>query len=255
MTQNTTSAVMQQDHEPHDSLGDFPTPPWATRAVLEHVIKPASGLLGLRELKRKGACEPCCNRGFMARPLIEYFRDVMATDIMDYGWEGQDGVYDFLFPDYVAAAEWFFFNPPFRLALEFIEKSFEQPNWQGTACIVRTAFLEGGDRYDRLFSRRPPMVVAPHVERVIMHKGVCRDPSKLYWDAEAIDKRTGEPGVWKKPSTATSYMWLVWMRDRDPKPMMWIPPCRRQLERVGDYDAIESAGTGLVLNAAAPQQD
>jgi hypothetical protein len=33
VTQNRSSAVMQQRSEPHDSLDDFPTPPWATRAL------------------------------------------------------------------------------------------------------------------------------------------------------------------------------------------------------------------------------
>lgn len=35
MTQNTSHAVMAQRVEAHDSLDDFPTPPWATRALLE----------------------------------------------------------------------------------------------------------------------------------------------------------------------------------------------------------------------------
>ena len=39
MTQNRSSAVMQQRKEPHDSLDDFPTPPWATRALCEVIAK------------------------------------------------------------------------------------------------------------------------------------------------------------------------------------------------------------------------
>jgi hypothetical protein len=35
VSQNRSSAVMQQRSEPHDSLDDFPTPPWATRALCE----------------------------------------------------------------------------------------------------------------------------------------------------------------------------------------------------------------------------
>ena len=34
--QNTSSSVMQQRSEPQDSLDDFPTPPWATRALCEY---------------------------------------------------------------------------------------------------------------------------------------------------------------------------------------------------------------------------
>ena len=38
MSQNTSHAVMNQRREARDSLDDFPTPPWATRALCEHVI-------------------------------------------------------------------------------------------------------------------------------------------------------------------------------------------------------------------------
>ena len=36
--QNTSHAVMAQRAELKNSLDDFPTPPWATRALLEHVV-------------------------------------------------------------------------------------------------------------------------------------------------------------------------------------------------------------------------
>ena len=40
MKQNTSAAVMAQRKESRRSLDDFPTPPWATRALVEHVLKP-----------------------------------------------------------------------------------------------------------------------------------------------------------------------------------------------------------------------
>ena len=39
MAQNTSHAVMAQRIEPADSLDDFPTPPWATRALLKILMK------------------------------------------------------------------------------------------------------------------------------------------------------------------------------------------------------------------------
>ena len=42
MTQNTFSALMQQRSEPHDGLDDFPTQPWATKALCELVAKDPS---------------------------------------------------------------------------------------------------------------------------------------------------------------------------------------------------------------------
>ena len=35
MKQNTSYAVMAQRAEAKDSLDDFPTPPWATRALID----------------------------------------------------------------------------------------------------------------------------------------------------------------------------------------------------------------------------
>lgn len=225
MTQNTSTAVMQRRVEPDDSLDDFPTPPFSTRAMIEYVLRPELTL----PLKGLTAHEPACNRGYMARPLVEYFGHVHCSDIFDYGWLGQHAVADYLFPGAVDPAHVVVTNPPFRLAEQFILKSFEGSNWIATAVIVRSAFLEGGDRYNNLFNFRPPAIVAQHAERVIMTKGIVRDPAKLYWD-EVAQK-------WKRPSTATSYCWLIWLRDNpwNCTRMMWIPPCRKQLERPGDY--------------------
>ncbi len=224
MSQNTSHAVMQQRSEPHDSLDDFPTQPWATRALMEHVIIPHLGLSGRRQLASMMVWEPACNRGHMARPLKEYFRRVYASDIFDYSEHSdwcQDRVTDFLWegsesPCMIAnGVDWVITNPPFRLAEQFIERAKHVPGWRGTAMIVRTAFLEGVGRYERLYALNPPTIVAQFTERVPMVKG-----------------RLTSTG-----STATAYCWLVWMAGLSPRPMMWIPPCRRQLERPADYAA------------------
>jgi hypothetical protein len=40
----------------------------------------------------------------------------------------------------------------------------------------------------------------------------------------------------RRPRRATGYAWLVWEVDRGATPkLMWVPPCRRQLERESDY--------------------
>lgn len=236
MSQNVSTAVMQRRVEPHDSLDDFPTPPWATRALIEYVIKPRLNNyapLASETLDKMTVREPCCNRGFMAKPLAESFRRVIATDIFDYGWEGQQETIDYLYPVQLPAAEWSIFNSPFALAEQFIMRSFETPCWVGTASLVRQAFQEGTGRYRRIYSpnRRPPTIIAQFSERVIMTKGKVRDPAIRYWDATA---KRGK-GAWRKPSTATAYCWMVWMDGIARQPTMWIPPCRTALERPGDY--------------------
>ena len=75
MAQNTSTAVMQRRAEPHDSLDFFPTPPWATRALCEHVLP------GVWYSPRMVVWDPACGEGHMVRPLTEYFSEVLASDV------------------------------------------------------------------------------------------------------------------------------------------------------------------------------
>jgi len=202
MTQNRSSAVMQQRSEPHNSLDDFPTPPWATRALCERLRKP----LNLSTVR-----EPAANRGHMVWPLKEYFHQVFAADIFDYGAGFQ--VNDYLFGPVPAQVDWTITNPPFRLAQQFIVRALETST-SGVAMIVRTAFLESGKRYEELFSQTPPNLVLQFSERVVMHKGKLAP----------------------KGSSATAYCWMVWeIGSRTPTQLKWIAPCRKRLEVPEDY--------------------
>ena len=78
--QNTSHAVMAQRNEPKDSPDDFPTPPWATRALLEHVLDDKAALRDMTCL------EPACRAGHMARVLKDHFREVECSDAHDYGY-------------------------------------------------------------------------------------------------------------------------------------------------------------------------
>jgi hypothetical protein len=204
--QNRSHAVMAQRREADDSLDDFPTQPWGTRALIEHVLKPKGFPLGV-------CWEPACNRGYMARPLMEYFERVEASDIFHYGWEIQECQHDFLMPIAVPfTPDWIITNPPFRLAEQFIEKARGVAR-VGCAMLVRTSFLESVGRYERLFRDNPPTYICQFVERLPMVKG-------------RVDRSA---------STATSYAWLVWVHGVTPRPFVWIPPCRAELERDSDY--------------------
>jgi hypothetical protein len=196
---------MQRRVEPHDSLDDFPTPPWATRALLKHVIMPAVG-----PVSDMSCWEPACNRGHMVMPLKEFFREVVASDVHDYGTGHV--IRDFLFPGDVRNVDWIITNPPFRLAQQFVERS-SQVARHGFAMIVRSAFLEGVGRHRDLFSKNPPSVIAQFTERVVMVKG-------------RLDG---------KGSTATAYCWLVWIDGETDTRFQWIPPCRKALELASDY--------------------
>lgn len=205
MTANRSSAVMQQRHEPHNSLDDFPTPPWATRALLDYLHRQElltdPGLMVCEE--------PAANRGHMVKPLAETFGTVRGSDIHDYG--AGFPVRDYLFGA-APGTDWTITNPPFRLAEQFIEQACRFSS-DGVAVIVRTAFLEGVGRYNGLFKRNPPSLVLQFSERVVMHKG------KLS----------------AKGSTATAYCWLVWISGETGTRFDWIAPCRKKMERAEDY--------------------
>lgn len=213
-------AVMAQTPNRDDKLQHFPTPPWATRALCEWLV--ASGY----QLSVNDCLEPAAGRGHMARPLGEYFATVEASDISDMGMGYAQS--DFLMSGDDSQRDWTITNPPFALADQFIFEGLRRSR-VGVAMFVRTSFLEGTGRYRDLFSVHKPKAVLQFTERVILSKGICRDPALFYID-ENGDKR--------KPSTATAYCWVVFARGRAgwPTEFHWIEPCRKRLERVGDYD-------------------
>ncbi len=217
------TSVMASRREPADALDMFPTPPWATRALCELLVARYGSLDTL------SCWEPACGQMHMAGPLAEFYGSVWASDIHDYG-AGQDAVSDFLGGDPAAAAprvHWVITNPPFRLALEFTLRALAESS-QGVAMLVRTAWLEGGRRYDGLFRPHPPAVIAQFAERVPMTKG--------RWDPDA--------------STATSYCWVIWRHDKvGETAFVHIPPGRRKaLTAPGDIArfAAKSAPGGLL---------
>jgi hypothetical protein len=209
MAQNKSHAVMAQRSLLNDDLDYYPTPPWATRALIEHV-------LNKDWLKGLSCLEPACGEGHMVRALQEYFGTVIASDIHDYGRAYH--VKDFL-ADNFPAFDWVITNPPFNCAELFIKAATAIAR-DGVAMLVRTSFLESTGRYARLFSQSPPSDIAIFSERVPMVK-------------ERLDRAA---------SSATSYAWLVWRRSGSPSldvchapHFSWIPPCRKQLEKDEDY--------------------
>lgn len=217
--QNTSTAVMQQRSEPHDSLDDFPTPPWATRALCEFLHD-----IG-EPLYNRSCREPAANRGHMVKPLQEYFRSVDASDIHDYGAGYPQNDYLFgLEPEWV---DWTITNPPFRLAEQFIDRA-RRTSLYGCAMIVRSAFLEGQDRCERLFLPNPPAYVLQFSERVGMFRGRLTQVGTKFIDALGVERTA---------ATATAYCWIVWIHGKTDTQLRWIPPCRKRLERALDYEA------------------
>lgn len=203
-------AVMAQTPNRADLAQYFPTPPWATRALCDwlagqgHMIRAMSAL------------EPACGLGHMSKPLAESFASVKSSDVEPLGF-GE--VSDFLMSGDDRQFDWIITNPPFSLGEQFVAEALRRSR-VGVAMFVRTSFLEGIGRFDRLFSQEQPKAVLQFSERVPLVKGRC--------DANA--------------STATAYCWIVWSKGRAgyPTEFHWIAPCRKRLERACDYDVLEA---------------
>ena len=111
-----------------------------------------------------------------------------------------------------------FISNYFWILVCFVLKALRQAKFW-VAVFARTQFLESVGRYERLFKENPPNFVAQFTERVPILKG------KLSATA----------------STATSYAWFVWKgyEDKDKEDyteIIWIPPCRNNLEKTTDYE-------------------
>ena len=218
MVQNTSHAVMAQRIEGADSLDDFPTPPWATRAFARHYFAEGSSDLSV--------WEPACGRGHMGQALAETFGSVRASDVHDYGYGGVQDFVEGL--SAVRSVDCVITNPPFKLSEQFYERG-KLVSRKGVALLTRTVFIESVGRFERIFKRTPPTTVLQYTERVPMVKG-------------RVDK---------KASTATGYAWLVWdfSAEREGTCRLdWIPPSRRRLENTGDYEASFLDPSVLVSN-------
>jgi hypothetical protein len=205
-------SIMASRQEPAESLDYFPTPPWATRALLEHLI-PAAGI-------KQIGWDPACGEGHITAVLEERFNFVIGSDIFDYSADGRQPPSWAGRSDFLAEGEkpkpkvhWIVTNPPFGdLTIPFILRALELAQ-VGVAMFLRLQCLEGVDRFEQVFRDHPPTIVAPFAERVNLCKG--------RWDPEG--------------STATAYMWVVWVKGLAPRPLAWIPPGQRlALERPDD---------------------
>lgn len=200
---NGARAVMASRQESSDSLDYFPTPPWATRALMERVM-PALGYPRLRSV-----WEPACGEGHMAEVLAEYADSVIATDIHDYGYGARQ---NFLI-DAPIKSDWIITNPPFGDQSEqFVLRSLLLAT-VGVAMFVRLQWLETTGRYENIFHLYPPTLIAFFAERVNLCKG--------RWDPDG--------------STATAYIWLIWIHGHNPRAPIWIAPgCRESLTHTDD---------------------
>jgi hypothetical protein len=163
----------------------FPTPPWATRALL------------MSEQFSGDIWEPACGDGAMAEVLSATGLPVTATDLYDHGY-GETGV-DFLTTNRNACN--IITNPPYNSAEGFLHHALDCAGIK-VALLLRLAFLEGSGRQRSIFKEKPPARVWVFSERVTFYP----------------------KGAKVAGSGTTAYAWFVWDRFASgPTELRWLP--------------------------------
>lgn len=173
--------------------GDFyPTPKWAVEALLD------------REHFDGDCWEPACGKGDISKVLTNRGYNVYSTDILDYGYGIPD--LDFLienslFADKHRMVDNIITNPPFNLAVDFINQSKRFANYK-IAMFLKTTFLEG-------------------VERKTMWKDKQFPFKKMYQFSRRVS--FGKEDKTHKAGGMMAFAWFVWERKYLGDPIIdWI---------------------------------
>jgi hypothetical protein len=164
-----------------DEFDFYPTPHSATHALMT------------REVFSGSVWEPACGTGYISEVVKEYGNEVMSSDLVVRGY-GEAPV-DFL--NTHRQVDNIITNPPFSMALEFIEHSKKCAN-RKIAMFLKTTFLEGAKRYgmfkDDIF---PLSKMYQFCKRVNLYKGSeTRDKSKI-------------------SSGMIAFAWFVWDKEHE----------------------------------------
>lgn len=102
--------------------------------------------------------EPSCGAGHLSKRLEELGHKVYSYDKIDRGYgEVQDYFFRETMPDDCSCI---LTNPPYKYAAEFVLKSLELLPEGGMCCMfLKTTFLEGKTRWEKIYRTQPPFKV------------------------------------------------------------------------------------------------
>lgn len=194
-----------------ETMDYFPTPAYATRALFEHVIPQI-----IPRAPELSIWDPACGGGHMCAVFEEYgFKRVIASDITDYGYPGTK-VNSFQDESIYTMADLIVTNPPYAEMHDFVRNGL-RASGRVLALLTRIQFLEGQQRYKKVFSVNPPTTVAIFSDRIPFKMNVTT----------------------KKVSKMFTHCWCVWDKGANPTQSrnFWIPPdVMDKLEKPGDWD-------------------
>ncbi len=185
---------------------DFPTPPWATRALLKYVV----------QIPRKSVVlEPADGRGYMSAVLEQAGMRVLRSDIFPYESRHPSiKIQDYLLSRRSPRHDFVITNPPYALVDKFLARAIREAD-RGVGMLIQTLYLTGVHRYEVL-KQYPPAKVAVFTRKMSATRG------KLI----------------RKGSNMMSHSWFWWDKsDTSGKTeLLLIPPtAQRELELESDY--------------------
>jgi len=142
--------------------------------------------------------ECACGSGKLSERLKEKGHNVKSTDLVYRGY-GEEESIDFLVQDQVFDGD-IITNPPYNLALEFVDKALELSN-RKVAMFLRIQFLESKKRYEKLLKDNPPKKVLVFVKRMRCYPN----------DSDTLK------------GSAICFAWFVWDKEYDGATVLdWI---------------------------------
>ena len=145
--------------------------------------------------------ECACGEGHMAKVMEAHGYKVISTDLIYRGYGDEKSV-DFLHEPVTDFDGDIITNPPYRIALQFVEKALERVKpGRKVAMFLKLQFLEGKSR-KQFFLKHPPKTVYVSSSRLI-----CAMNGEFE----------------KYPSSAIAYAWFVWEKGYKGNPIIkWI---------------------------------
>jgi hypothetical protein len=183
--------VTNRRTEDTDGADFYPTPAWATHALMLH------------ETFEGSIWEPGCGDGAMGKVIHEYNQNLTCTDIYMHGYGEHDIDFLALSNEYDGSIDNIITNPPYNIADEFLAKALATAT-KKVAFLVRLAYMEGQGRYESVYRTRPPSRVWVFSERITFYK----------------------KGATVKGSGTTAYGWFVWSKEEQntTTELRWLPP-------------------------------
>jgi len=175
----------------------------ADRGLDPYFSSPAAiySLIGLEPDMPQLIHEPACGDGALAAPLVlDAGKDVIASDIKNYGYPGTI-VQDYLTAPAVAGVQGIVTNPPYKHTKKFVSKACAEAPY--VAMLLPLSFLEGVNRKPWFEANRPARVWVSSRRLPMMHRYGWTGP-------KAPSNKCHAWFVWEIGDESAQIRWYDW---------------------------------------------